>query len=364
MRGDPEVNLLVRRGEGAWASPAVSAYGNEAQLRDLLALQPSLLPGLGPGATAVTELTIPGAGSVDVAAVDGEGAVCLVECKLASNPEIRRQVVGQVLAYASGLWKVSLEEFEATWARRSGRSLAATVLGDDHDDARGQVLRDGVGTALSDGRFVLVLAVDVITAELRRIVEYLNAHTVDEVSVLALEIRYAMDGDTEMIIPRVFGAELAESPTRVRPTRRWTEEDVIRGFAEAGDGCRQVAQRLIDHYRDRVALLYFGVGRRPSLTFVFETQAGRTQPLSLWATDPPSFSPNFEYTSLFPADVRRRFVDAVAVIDGTRIDADAVAQAGFAKRPGIPVPGVLDQPGAVEGLIAALDGLLDSARIS
>ena len=35
----------------------------------------------------------------------------LVECKLQSNIEIKRKVVGQVLAYASGFWRMSYDEF-------------------------------------------------------------------------------------------------------------------------------------------------------------------------------------------------------------------------------------------------------------
>ena len=98
MTNDATPDLLVRTPGGLWRAPQEGAYGNEAQLRDLLAEQPSLIPGMTETSAAVTELTAPGTGSLDVAAISRAGEIALVECKLASNPEIRREVVGQLLA--------------------------------------------------------------------------------------------------------------------------------------------------------------------------------------------------------------------------------------------------------------------------
>lgn len=54
--------LIRHQGEGEWRAPATTAYTNEAELRDLLAETPSLLPGVGQGpAAATTEMPIPGA---------------------------------------------------------------------------------------------------------------------------------------------------------------------------------------------------------------------------------------------------------------------------------------------------------------
>ena len=175
-------NLLIRRAQGSWSAPAVTSYQDEAELRDMLAAEPRLLPGVGERAAAVVEFPVPGVGLVDVVAVDHEGSITLVECKLRSNPEIRRQVVGQVLAYAAGLWRGDLTSFENAWRSRDAgtRSLVHAVLGEEHTDDEADALRDACSDALRDGRFALVLAVDEITEELRQIVEYLNAHTLSE----------------------------------------------------------------------------------------------------------------------------------------------------------------------------------------
>ena len=81
-----------------WSSPAVTSYSTESHLQEVLAGQPGLLPGVSSSPVAVRELQT-GAGPLDVVVIDAEGQLTLVECKLASNAQIRREIVGQVLDY-------------------------------------------------------------------------------------------------------------------------------------------------------------------------------------------------------------------------------------------------------------------------
>lgn len=361
-QSDPEIGLLVKGTGGTWEPPAVSAYGNEQQLRDLLAAQPSLLPGLTSPVVAVTELSVPDVGFVDVVAIDGSGTLALIECKLASNPEIRRRVLGQVLAYASGLWRVELEHFESLWRMRhpERHGIARSVLGEDHEPEEAEALRESVRLALAEGRFSLVLAVDAITPELRRTVEYLNGHTVGEVSVLALELRYAREAAVEMIIPRVFGAELADSAARTGARRQWTEDSLVAALAEQGPGISALGRRLLDHYRDRVKYFYFGEGRKPSATAVFEMPGGRVQPFTFTADTPPTLAANFDRTRAFSDAARADFVLDVSRIPGSGVDPQATVDAGFAKRPTLRFRDLPDPAAAIETFIAALDRLLAS----
>lgn len=222
--------LLVRSSHGGgWRPPHTSAYGGEADLQALLEEQPSLLPGVGEDAVATRELYVPETGSVDVVAVDQTGRITLAECKLGSNPEMRRHVVGQLLAYASGLWRTDFARFDANWRARDGdRSLLVALLGEEGDPDEQERLREAISTNLVEGQFNLVLVVDEITVELRRIIEYLNAHTVNEVSVLALELMYAREADLEIVLPRLYGLRACRcSPLIFTP-------EVGRGRADAG----------------------------------------------------------------------------------------------------------------------------------
>ena len=178
----------------------MSNYTDEAALQVLVSESPELL-GANEPLAVVRELAIPGVGSLDLAAVSPSGKITLVECKLAANPEIRRNVIGQVFAYAAGLWSLSYDEFNQLFASRSGQSLADAVAAAgrlesdwDQDD-----FRRAVAANLETGRFDLVIAVDKITDELKRVVRYLNEHTVTEIRVLALELGYVADRDVEML---------------------------------------------------------------------------------------------------------------------------------------------------------------------
>jgi len=90
------------------------------------------------------------------------------------------------------------EDFDRRWRQRTGIGLADLVANEaaQHGFAWD---RDGfamaVASNLNDGRFTLVEAVDEITAELRRIIEYLSAHTLGDLDVVALELGYVAEGD-------------------------------------------------------------------------------------------------------------------------------------------------------------------------
>jgi len=47
------------------------------------------------------------AGAIDLLLLDAQGRVLIVETKLSRNPELRRQVVAQVLDYGAALWKAA-----------------------------------------------------------------------------------------------------------------------------------------------------------------------------------------------------------------------------------------------------------------
>ena len=141
-----------------------------------------------PAAIAVTEFHIYGAGRLDVLCIEPSGALTLCEAKLQRNPEIRRRVTGQVLAYASGLAQMSFDEVDQAWASRCGLSLAISVLGVDAEADDVRTFEASVRQRLAGGHFRLVLAVDELTPELRRTITYLARHTTETFELVALEL--------------------------------------------------------------------------------------------------------------------------------------------------------------------------------
>src|SRR4051794_19296494 len=117
--------FLTRKvGENTWHSADAAPYPDEAALETLLHQSPGLLPGSASAAMAIVRrLQISAATEADLVGVDPSGRITLVECKLRRNREIRREVVGQVFAYAAALWKLPYDRFDQTFTRAGGTSL-------------------------------------------------------------------------------------------------------------------------------------------------------------------------------------------------------------------------------------------------
>lgn len=196
--------LLIRQGDGSWLEPADAGYALESELQEILASHPELIPGVSAAARTCREFQS-GAGPADIVVVDSTGELTLVECKLASNPQIRREIVGQMFDYASRLWKMDVEEFASQWWTRTSSSL-------NLDDApEGLSLRDSLASNLQEGRFRIVLAVDRINPPLKRMIEYLNGMAGPATSVIAVEYSRLKQGAVEILMPHVYGQELAEA---------------------------------------------------------------------------------------------------------------------------------------------------------
>ncbi|MGH3005445.1 MAG: hypothetical protein ACRDOS_05990 [Gaiellaceae bacterium] len=209
------MKLLIRRADGSWAEPEITGHKSEDDLQELLATSPDLLPGSETGLpmAVARELRV-ATGQIDVVGVDVEGELTLCECKLAANPGARREVVGQLLEYAGALRGMTFEDLSSRFEARAGRPMAASVShiageGFDEESFEGQVAEN-----LRAGRFRLVIVVDRITEALKQTVTYLNDHL--DSSILALELAYLRDGEVEMLVPAVYGEEVAERKERDR----------------------------------------------------------------------------------------------------------------------------------------------------
>ena len=184
--------MLIRRSpDEAWRAPAVSVWENESTLQQVLESAPDLLPGfVGRRLVAVREFSTR-YGPADLVVLDEEGNIAIVEVKLGRNPEIKRKVIGQLLEYASAVWRDSYEDFEARFTR-GAHALEDAVrdIATEGDSTTWDAERfhAAVERNLAAGRFHLVFAVDAITPELKDVVEFLNSTGGEDLSVLALEL--------------------------------------------------------------------------------------------------------------------------------------------------------------------------------
>jgi hypothetical protein len=315
--------ILIRvGGTGAWASPETMAYTDEAHLRDLLAQDPGRIPGVSAEALTVRELPTT-AGFVDVTAIDEDGSITVVECKLGSNRDERRKVIGQVQDYASAVWQTGFESFQQNWTSRGGELLSDRL---DVDALR------ALERNIESARIHLCVAVDRIDDDLRRLIEYLNEISRSDVAVTAIQLEYAQHGDTEILVPTTFGGEIAAVKAREsgQSTEHWTRDTYLESIADPDD--RRMAEALLERVEQSLDAREgnngaFWFGARPFGGVQPHPHGLRFPPVQLWVNSAGRATVSGAW-KLFPR---------VAGHTGFRHVADVLGQSEVGPASGVPL---------------------------
>ncbi|MGH9034917.1 MAG: hypothetical protein ACRD0O_04070, partial [Acidimicrobiia bacterium] len=201
--------MLIRRPGQAWHQIQPVLH-DERALQTLLAQSPGLLPSPGPGELAVAaNFKLGSTGSIDILGVGIDGRVVLVECGRQEGPG-RRPMGGAALTVAAGLWRAPFEDIDAAFAARAGVTLveAAATLAQAAGFAFDEgAFKEAVTASLAAGTFLLVLAVDSVTEEVRQVVSYLNAGARPGLTGVALGLRYLAEDEIEILLPSVYRGE-------------------------------------------------------------------------------------------------------------------------------------------------------------
>ena len=314
--------LLRGVGERGWHEVNQAAFKDESHLQQLLYEDPRLIPfaDLGEGypepKVFVREAGLPGSGSTDLIGVDEQGRITIIECKLATNSEQKRKVIGQVLEYAAFLWQMSYERFEQLFSREFGAAgkpgLAQMVAPESDPDWSEAEFRGNVGTSLAQGDFTLIIAVDSLNDELRRIIEYVNRRPGDRTTVCAVEVSYFVGDRHEVLAPRLVGPDASPPP----PVPGWDEPKFFAAAAERCSAETVAALRdLYDLTRRESDRCKWGRGKDGSFTFRLERAGVTASVFSCFTSG--KISLNFGYmdgkVSTTAVD---EFADSVGRLDG------------------------------------------------
>jgi hypothetical protein len=208
--------ILLSANGGVPLTPLGLAAGpeavSEAAIQELIHAHPSCLPivEIDPlfcdPVPICTELNTP-AGPIDNFMVTSSGLPVLVECKLWRNPEMRRQVVSQILDYAKELSRWSSSDLQREASRRLGQSGnplldLVRAAGHEVDEA---AFNDAVTANLRRGRFLLLIVGDGIREGVEAITEYLQIHAGLHFTLGLVELPiFVLPDGSRVVVPRVL----------------------------------------------------------------------------------------------------------------------------------------------------------------
>lgn len=324
--------ILVRDQANGWREPESKGYPNEAALQEILYAHPTLIPGVSGDAIACREFNS-FVGAADVVVLDAEGNLTIVECKLAANPQVRREIIGQLLDYASQLWKMDTDQFETIWMRaeKSSQSPFAVL-----DDSEGRI-RAALQNNLNSGRVNLVLAVDYLNEGLKRIVEYLNEISTDSTGVMVVEFSRVVESGVEILIPTSYGSEIVEAKANRTERLAWSIDQYLAWCEEHDPQGVSNVKLLIDNFTASGFAVLGGKAETPSLNIGLDIPGiGRKYPVAMY-THPTRGSlvevrfPDFRTH----VELRERLGDAIGSMQENPYPIEFIRENEFRKRPNI-----------------------------
>ena len=250
-----------------------SKFEAETQLQEALKLNPEVIPvsdlELAEVVVVGRETGVP-VGAIDLLLVDADGRVIIVETKLSQSPELRRQVVAQVLDYGASLWRTAptLKQFEdlvlGYWhsdACQDQRVKGAETLRQGLDpifqEIRGaewdyDLFESALSDNVSNGQHVLLVVASGLTDRLSRdLLQYLNLCL--DLPLYAVEIDVFETEGQQLIVPRGvrYGATTPPASSKGRTNR----SAFLAACTEVG---AEFFTRMLDEVRDKGMIVYWG----------------------------------------------------------------------------------------------------------
>jgi hypothetical protein len=293
----PSGVIYVQQGEGPLTELHRQGYGLEADLQQLLADYPDLIPGEQVDSVAPRRWLLirreagvadaDGASdrwSLDHLFVDQDAVPTLVEVKRSTDPRARREVVAQMLDYAANsVVYMPVERMRAWLDERAqtrgttGDALLTETLGlDDAETFWATAARN-----LQAGHVRLIFVADSIAPELRRIVEFLNGQ-MSPAEVFAVEVQQFKGVGVRTLVPRLIG-QTAVAEAKKGPTGSGAPWDVDRFNAAIEPDVARLASRLTTWAAEHGCTIRWGSGSKGRMGIALAWSGGELPILSLWS---------------------------------------------------------------------------------
>lgn len=210
-----------------------------------------------------------GSGPIDAVGVDQDGEIYLIETKLYKNPD-KRLVLAQVLDYGASLWKTyrdpqefigRLQEVVAEHFDMSLREKLEETFATDEWEFEEYI--DSLRQNVDAGSFRFVILMDHLEDRLKDLISFMNQNS--RFDVFGVELEFYKHEDLEIIIPRLFGAEIKKTVGSASSSKRkiWDEQSFFEDASNHLESDQLVSLRAIyDWSRKHSDEITWGTGNK------------------------------------------------------------------------------------------------------
>lgn len=204
-------------------------------------------------------------GQIDALGVDREGEVYLIETKLYRNAD-KRYIIAQVLDYGASLWRSYgdftefMRELDAKVREKFKENTNERVkefFGIEDEDAA--QLLENVRQNLSKGNYRFVVLLDKVDDKLKDLILFINENS--RFDLFGVEFEYYKHEEYEILIPKLFGAEVKKDIAAGVRSVKQDDEFFRRKVNEVGDkGLVNAISDLYEFGRTEMAEPDYGTG--------------------------------------------------------------------------------------------------------
>jgi hypothetical protein len=205
-------------------------------------------------------------GPIDALGTDKDGEIYIIETKRSKNPD-RREIVAQVLDYGASLWhemnpdKFLLHLENATYEKYQKNLNERLQSEFEIDDEKTLTIVENLKKNLVDGKFQFVVLLDKVESRLKDLIQFINQNS--GFNIYPVEFEYYKFDDYQIIIPKLYGAEIKKSMD-VKPSgarRKWDENSFFEDAENKLDQKQsQSVRKLYDFSKEHANYISFGTG--------------------------------------------------------------------------------------------------------
>jgi hypothetical protein len=216
-------------------------------------------------------------GPIDAIGIDADGELYIIETKLYKNPD-KRTVIAQALDYGAALWKHAddFSEFLTILDNHTRQTfnLRATEKIQEFFQLPNKdidTIIEKVRSNLNEGIFHFVVLMDQLDDRLKDLILYVNQNS--QFDIYAVELEYYKHDTYEIVIPRIFGAEVKKDiPTKKSLGRQWDWDSFKLRLAESGEEAVTAARQIIDWAESNDIGIYWMTNQSGSFVLGFYTE--------------------------------------------------------------------------------------------